>query len=115
MTTIYHNPRCRKSRDGVAILENMNIPFKTRLYLDEPLSKVELVSLLSLLKLPAKELLRTQEAVYKQTYKGKELTEEEAIEAMVLHPKLIERPIVVNGKNAVIGRPPENIHALFDQ
>jgi arsenate reductase (glutaredoxin) len=109
MITIYHNPRCSKSRQGVAILEESGKDFKVIKYLDTPLSAKKLSEIISLLQIPPIDLVRKNEAIWKELYKGKNLTPAETIEAMVSHPKLIERPIVINGRKAVLGRPPERI------
>ncbi len=110
---IYHNPRCRKSRETLDILTNKGIEPEVVLYLETPPSKKELKEILSKLGISAFDLVRKTEAIYKENYKGKDLTEAKWIEAMIKYPKLIERPIVVKGKKAVLGRPPENVEALF--
>jgi len=107
--TIYHNPRCRKSREGLQFLTNLNLNPTIRLYLEDPLSKNELQRLIDQLNISPIDLVRKNEDIWKSNYKGKELSSEEIIEAMVANPKLIERPIVVHNKRAVIGRPTENI------
>ncbi len=109
MISIYHNPRCRKSREGLAVLEASGQAFEVIKYLDEPLSKKDLQEIISKLGIPPMDLVRTNEAIWKSDYKGKTLSDVDIIEAMVTHPKLIERPIVVNGDKAVIGRPAEQI------
>ncbi|NND16254.1 MAG: arsenate reductase (glutaredoxin) [Eudoraea sp.] len=109
MITIYHNPRCRKSREGLQLVESSGIPFEVRLYLKDPLTKKELQSILKELGLPAEALLRKNEAIWKSNYKGKSLSEDAIIAAMVAIPALIERPIVSDGRHAVIGRPGEKI------
>ncbi|MCK8480720.1 arsenate reductase (glutaredoxin) [Psychroserpens algicola] len=109
MITIYHNPRCRKSREGLLLLENSGKTFEVIKYLDEPISEEKLKTIVKLLGLQPLELVRKNEAIWKSDYKGKDLTDSQIIKAMVTHPKLMERPIVVNGKQAVIGRPSENI------
>ncbi|MBT8220446.1 MAG: arsenate reductase (glutaredoxin) [Bacteroidia bacterium] len=110
---IYHNPRCRKSRDSYNLLKEEGIDFETIEYLKEPLNAKDLKALLAKLNIPAKDLIRKGEAIFKEKYKGKELTENEWIKAMVENPKLIERPIVVRGNKAVIGRPIENVIDLI--
>lgn len=110
---IYHNPRCRKSRETLAILEESGKKHEVILYLEDTPSKNELKELINILGIPAEALIRKGEAIYKEMYKGKSLTENQWISAMVKHPKLIERPIVVKGKKAVIGRPPENVKELL--
>lgn len=113
MITIYHNPRCRKSREGLAILEESGKPFKIIKYLEESLSKEEIKKILDTLKIPAIDLIRKGETIWKDQYEGKELTENDLIEAMANHPKLIERPIVININKGIIGRPPENIKSIL--
>lgn len=110
---IYHNNRCRKSREGLSILENSNQEFEVINYLDSPPTKKELKEILSMLGFTPIQLVRKNEAIWKENYKNKELSEDEIINAMLDHPKLIERPIVVSGSKAVIGRPPENIKSLL--
>jgi arsenate reductase len=110
---IYHNNRCRKSREGLNILENSNQEFEVINYLDSPPTKKELKEILSMLGFTPIQLVRKNEAIWKENYKNKELSKDEIINAMIEHPKLIERPIVVSGSKAVIGRPPENIKSLF--
>ncbi len=109
MITIYHNPRCSKSRQGLAIVEESGKEFEVVKYLDVPLSEEKLSEIISLLDISALDLVRKNEAIWKESYKGKKLSQEQIIKAMVKNPKLIERPIVVNGKKAVVGRPPERI------
>ncbi len=109
MITIYHNNRCSKSRQGLEILENSVKAFEVRKYLDAVPSEAELKHIISLLGIKPIELVRKNEAIWKETYKNKDLSDSEIILAMVKNPKLIERPIVINGKQAVIGRPPEKI------
>lgn len=113
MITIYHNPRCTKSREGLCELENLNTEFTIRKYLDEPFTKEELKEVIKKLNIKPIELVRTKEAIWKEEYKGKELTDEDIIDAMLQHPKLIERPIVVNGNKAVIARPKEKIQDIL--
>ena len=109
MTKIYHNPRCTKSRQALALLNEKGIEPEIVEYLKEVPSKSELKNLLKLLGISAYDLLRRKEAIFKEQFKGKELTEEEWIDAMIEYPKLIERPIIVNGNKAVIGRPTEKV------
>ncbi len=110
---IIHNNRCSKSRCALEILENKGVDFEIVKYLENPLSAVEIKDLLKKLNLPAEAIIRKGEADYKANYKGKTMTEEDWIDAMVKFPKLIERPIVVKGDKAVVGRPPENIEQLL--
>ena len=110
---IYHNPRCSKSRQGLAILEDSKLTFETIKYLDTPITKKELTDIIKLLKLSPIDLVRKNEAIWKENYKGKALSDSEIIIAMVKNPKLIERPIVINNGKAVIGRPPELIKSIL--
>lgn len=106
---IYHNPRCSKSRQTLQLLEEKGIRPTIVKYLDEIPTEDELRAILEKLGIAAKDLIRKGEQIYKEEYKGKELTEDEWISAMIAHPKLIERPIVVNGNKAALGRPPESV------
>jgi arsenate reductase len=106
MTIIYHNPRCRKSRETLEIISQKEEKFEIIEYLKNPLSKSEIVEVLFLLKMNPIDLIRKNEEEWKNEFKGKDLSDDQIIEAMVNFPKLIERPIVIKGKNAVIGRPP---------
>lgn len=110
---IYHNPRCSKSRQGLAILEASNFNFETIKYLDVKISKPELEEIIQLLGIAPIDLIRKNEAIWKENFKGKKLTNDEIILAMVENPKLIERPIVINNGKAVIGRPPEIIKTIL--
>lgn len=109
-TTIYHNPRCSKSRQTLALLQERNIDTDIVEYLKTPPNKAELEHLLQMLGLEPRQLMRTKEAEYKELGLDDEsLSREALIEAMINHPKLIERPIVVHNGKAAIGRPPETI------
>lgn len=110
---IYHNNRCRKSREGLSILEESNQDFEIVNYLENPPSKEELQDILSKLGLAPLQLVRKGEKIWKEEYKGKDLSDDEIIAAMLENPKLIERPIVIKGEKAVLGRPPENIKTLL--
>lgn len=109
MIQLFHNPRCRKSREGLSLLEKSGKDFEVIKYLETPLSKSQLKNIVAVLGIKPIELVRKNEAIWKSDYKSKELSDEAIIEAMLKHPKLIERPIVINNKKAVIGRPPERI------
>ena len=113
MITIYHNPRCTKSREGLCEIENLNQPFEIRKYLDEPFTKSELEDVIKKLNIKPIELVRTKESIWIENYKGKDLSDTQIIEAMLQNPKLIERPIVVNGDKAVIARPKEKINEIL--
>ena len=104
----YHNKRCRKSREGLAFLESKNIQPEIINYLENKISKDELIDLLKKLNISASELIRKSEAVYKENIKGKSLSEEEIINWMIKEPKLIERPILISENLGEIGRPKEN-------
>ena len=107
---IYHNPRCSKSRQGLQFLRDQGVEPEIVTYLDSPPDKKELARILDLLGLEPRLAMRTKESEYKENDLGNDaLSREELIEAMVKHPRLIERPIVVSGKKAVIGRPTEKI------
>lgn len=109
MIKIYHNPRCKKSREGLSILEDSGKDFQIVKYLDTELSKDELKSILNMLDISAEDLVRKKEKIWKENYKGKELSEDKIIQAMQENPKLIERPIVEEDGKATIGRPPEKV------
>ncbi len=113
MIKIYHNPRCSKSREGVQILENAQIDFEVIEYLKHPLTYEELSGIIELLKIHPEELIRKNETIWKEDFKGKNLSDKELIQTMVDNPKLIERPIVINNHKAIIGRPPENIKSIL--
>ncbi|MFC3653563.1 arsenate reductase (glutaredoxin) [Dyella humi] len=110
MIRIYHNSRCSKSRSALALLEQHGKPFEVIHYLETPPSAAELKALLSQLGITARQLLRTGEDEYRELELGdSSLSEAMLIAAMVKHPRLIERPIVIANDNAVIGRPPEKV------
>lgn len=107
---ILHNPRCSKSRQTLALLEEKGIEPEIIKYLDTPPSEEELRNILAKLNISARDLLRKGEDDYKAlNLKDKSLSEDALIEAMVKHPKLIERPIVINQDKAKLGRPPESV------
>jgi len=112
MYTIYHNPRCKKSRAGLHYATEKKMEFQVREYLKEPLSEAELTTLVMKLHVKPKELIRTQEEVYRKELKGLNLNDEEWIKVMVENPRLIHRPIVEGKYKAVVGDPPENIDRL---
>ena len=110
---IYHNPRCSKSRQTLALLQENGIEPEVVLYLDTIPTTDELRALLAKLGINPMQLVRKGEAVWKEKFKGKELSDDEIIAAMISNPKLIERPIVVKDNKAVLGRPPENALELI--
>ena len=108
--TLYHNPRCSKSRGALELLEARGLTPAVVRYLDTPLNTAQLKTLLGQLNISARQLLRTGEDEYKAlNLADSTLSDSQLIEAMAAHPKLIERPILVAGDKAVIGRPPEKI------
>jgi arsenate reductase len=109
MIKIYHNNRCSKSRSGLQILEESGKDFEVIKYLEEVPSAETLKNIITLLGIQPIQLIRKNEAVWKQEFKNKDLSDDELINAMIENPKLIERPIIINGNKAVIGRPPESI------
>ncbi|WP_337840321.1 arsenate reductase (glutaredoxin) [Rheinheimera sp.] len=114
MYRLYHNNRCSKSREALALLEQKQLQFQVRYYLDDPLTASELVALLKALAMPARQLLRSKEAEYKALgLDNPDLSEQQLIEVMVSTPKLIERPILQCDDKAVIGRPVENLLVLL--
>ncbi|ETI61679.1 arsenate reductase (glutaredoxin) [Marinomonas profundimaris] len=113
MTTIYHNPRCSKSRQTLQLLEENNIQPIIRMYLQDTPSIEELQALLAQLQVSPLELMRTKEDIYKELGLNKESSDEERLQSMHNNPKLIERPIVIHNNKAIIGRPPESVLALF--
>ena len=110
---IYHNPKCSKSRQTLELIRSKTSEFEIIEYLKNPLTAKEITVLLLQLNIKPLALVRTQEIIWRENYKGKELTDIEIINAMFENPKLIKRPIVVKNNKAVIGRPPENVLGLF--
>lgn len=110
---IYHNPRCTKSRQGLAYLTENGISPEIKEYLKEGVSANELKDVVKLLGVKPEALIRKSEADYKENFKGKSLSDDQWIEAMVTYPKLIERPIIIHGNKAVIARPTELIQELL--
>lgn len=109
---IYHNPRCSKSREALKILENAGIDFEVVEYLKTPPKKADLQDILRKLKDPARNIVRTKESVFAELEIDLD-NENQIIKAILNHPILLERPIVVTNNRAVIGRPPENILDLL--
>ena len=106
---IYHNPRCRKSREALQHIEETKQSFDIVNYIEQTLSKKDIEQLLVALDYQAEELIRKNEAIWKAEYKGKELSTDQLITALSEHPKLNERPIISNGAKAVIARPLEKL------
>ncbi len=114
MIEYWHNPRCSKSRAGLALLQERSAEIRVRRYLEDAPSAEELKSILTTLGIPAANLIRTGEAVFKELELSKSDSDEKLINAMATHPILIERPIAItDGKAAAIGRPPENLLKLL--
>lgn len=113
MITIYHNTRCRKSREGLEILKNSGEKFTIREYQKERLTVEEIKKLLQKLKIAPIQLVRTNEKTWKENFKERDLSDEELIRIMAENPELIERPIVETEKSAVIGRPSSQIENLI--
>ena len=113
MITIYHNSRCRKSRETLQILVDNNLEFKVIEYLKVQLSKTQIETLINKLGIDPIELVRRNEDVWKQNYKGKKLSGSEIVQILSENPKLIERPIVELNNKAIIGRPPENVFKII--
>jgi len=111
--TIWHNPRCSKSRQALGILEEKGVKIEVYKYLDDTQSVDDIKDILKKLGISARELMRTTEDDYKTLNLKDEKDEEKLIEAMVDYPKLIQRAIVIKGEKAVLGRPPEKVLELF--
>lgn len=113
MMEYFHNPRCSKSREGLAILEEKGVQPTIVKYLDEVPSRESFVKLLQKLNLKPQDILRKGEKVFKEKLKGLDMNDDEWIDIMLENPKLIERPIFVVGNKAVVGRPPERVLELL--
>jgi arsenate reductase len=110
---IYHNPRCTKSRATLALIKDAGVDVEIVEYLKDIPTRDELKLILSKLNLEPSQIVRKGEAIYKEKFKNSNFTEDEWITIMLEYPKLIERPIVVKGNKAVLGRPPENVIDLL--
>ena len=113
MIQILHNPRCRKSREGLSVLEESGKEFEVIKYLEDKLTNEQLIEIIGKLGIEPIELVRKNEAIWKTDYKSKELSDAQIISAMVENPKLIERPIIIKEHKAVIGRPAEHINNII--
>lgn len=113
MIQIWHNPRCSKSRQALALLEEKGEDFEIYKYLDENPSVEEIKAVLAKLTITARQLMRTKETIYKELNLKEETSEDALIEAMSKHNKLIERPIIIKDNKAIIGRPPELVLGLL--
>jgi arsenate reductase len=114
MIQIYHNPRCGKSRNCLAFIDQSNQEYEIIPYLTETPSFEELKSLLQKLDLQPIQLVRTKEKIWIENYKGKTINDDEIVQAMIDNPILIERPIVVKNGKAIIGRDPDLVAAFLD-
>ena len=110
---IYHNPRCRKSREVLKILESKNVHFEVIEYLKKTINNSELSQILNFLNISAIELIRKNESIYKEKYKGRDFSNDEWIDIICSNPILMERPIIIKDNQAVIGRPPEKVLNLL--
>jgi len=113
MLKIYHNPRCKKSRAGLQFIKDKTSDFEIVEYLKNPINESELKELLMKLNKKPLEMIRTQEAIYKSDFKGKNFTDNEWVKIMIENPKLIKRPIVVKNNKAVWGDPAEELEIFF--
>lgn len=113
MIKIYHNPRCTKSRQGVAFLEEKGVDFEIVKYLNDAFTQETLTTVINELGIKPIDLIRKNEAIWKSDFKGKELSDDEIINAMIEYPKLIERPIISNNGKAVVARPTEKIEEVL--
>ena len=115
MIKIYHNNRCSKSRNVLQILQNEGIPFEVINYLETKPNVAELKLLLKKAGIKAEAMIRKNEALFKEQYKGQMKTNEEWVDILAAHPILIERPIIETDTNAMICRPPELVYELLRQ
>lgn len=113
MITIYHNPRCGKSRECLAFIQNSNLEYEIVKYLDNPLSFEELSDIIQKLNIEPIALIRTNESIWKENFKSKNLSNQQIIQTMVDFPILMERPIAVKGSKAVIARPFDKINDIL--
>ena len=113
MITIYHNPRCRKSRECNVFLNTLGEKVTIINYIENPFNKASLMALIDLLEITPIELVRTNEAIWKNEYKGKNMSSDDIVNAMIAYPKLIQRPIVVYNDKAVIARPIERVQSIL--
>jgi arsenate reductase len=112
--TLLHNPRCSKSRSAKALLDEKGVAYRERLYLDEPLTPEELAEVAKRLGRPVAQWLRRGENAYKEAGLDSSSTDDAVLSAMARHPILIERPILIGQRRAVVGRPPELVLELID-
>lgn len=110
---LLHNPRCSKSRAAKQLLDERGVAYEERRYLERPLTRDELAALARRLGRPAREWVRQGEEIYREAGLGPDAPEAAILDAMARHPSLIERPILIAGERAVVGRPPEAVLALL--
>jgi arsenate reductase len=113
MLKIYHNNRCRKSREALAMLEEKGLEHEVIDYMNNPLTEDQLENLLDKLEMSPEDLVRVKEADWKENFKGKELDDAEVILAMIEYPKLMERPIIETDEKAVVARPAEKMEEIL--
>ena len=113
MITVYHNPRCSKSREALKWLDSKGEEYSIREYLKEPMTQDELEEVLDMLNIDAIDLIRNKEEIWKANFSGKDLDNNELILAMIEFPKLMERPIVVKDQKAVVARPADKISEIL--
>lgn len=109
----YHNPRCAKSRAGLKLLEEAGLEPEIVLYMKSPITPDELTAIIDRADIPAADLIRRDEKIWKEEFADKELSEEELVLLMIEHPQLMQRPILVRDDRAVVGRPPERLKDLL--
>lgn len=109
MLTIYHNPRCRKSRETLKLIQDSGVDHKIVEYLKEPPTEDQIHEIITKLGLPVEYVIRKNESIYKENFKAKEIDTNDWYGILADNPILIERPIVVNNGEAILGRPPENV------
>lgn len=113
MIRVYHNPRCRKSRETLEIIRNQGYEPEIIEYLKDPPTMSELKNLLDKMNMKPEEIIRKGEDLFRSNFKGKKMSDEEWLNVLVKNPKLIERPIVVSGDRVVLGRPPEKVREIL--
>ncbi len=113
MITIWHNPRCSKSREALKLLQAAGVPHQERRYLETPPDLAELTALQALLGLPAIEMMRVKEAAFREMGLSRDMADADLLAAMAEQPKLIERPVLVTEQRALIARPPERVQEIL--
>lgn len=113
MLTILHHTECSKSRNAIQFLENLGLNFETRLYVENPLNEKEIEELLEMLNLGIHEIIRKNETTWIQKFSSKTYSRNELISILANYPDLLQRPIVIKDRKAVIARPTENIEQLL--